>query len=416
MPLIEEAHKAARILLDHAYVRIVARCEPDAVCAAALLAHALRRESVDFHVTWTPRLDAELAARLADERNDCLVLVGLSQDAEVDAPAATQRIAIESGACTLRAEAVVDGSAIETSLAALAHLVAAGLSKRNRDLAPLAIAGAIAASRHVGGMRGLDAEIVQEALDAGILLREPALALAGPTLHHALAQLEAPFVVGITGRARNVKKLVADLGLEGDSPPSAVQDPETLGSFLALRLLQQGAPDAALDALMRPSLRALQGPHTGLECGDLARATEAACAAGRCGLAFAALWPDPAAGGEVVEVQGAFREEIVAALLRAERDAKREGRMVVAEAPREGLCAPLADRLALSTAPAGHLAVAHAGSTLALRRFGDGPDALAAARRAAEAAGGRARGHAGAALVETADAQRALKALAEALG
>lgn len=410
MPLLEEAHKAARTLLDHAYVRIIARSDPDATFAAVLLAHALRREGVDFHVSWARRLDAGVAASLAEERPDLLVAIGLSGDADAAAPPAGRRIAIDHAPAPIEADARVHDDA---SLAGLAHLVAAGVSKRNADLAPLAVAGALAAWRHVGGWRGLDAEILQDAVASGVLQREAAMSLPGPTLLGALAQLDAPFVAGVTGRARNVKKLVTDLRLPGDAQPAALasEDGERLGSFLAARLLQQRAPDAAFDALYRPTLRALQGPHTGHEAGELARHVEAACASGRCGLAFSALWPDPAAGGECADILASTRDELVAALLRAERDARREGRLFVAEAPRAGLCRPLADRLALSLAPADCVTVVHApdgeGAFVALRSWS--VDCGEAARRVGGAGGARE------ARLWTPDATRAVKALAEAV-
>jgi len=428
MPLVEEAHKAARLLLDHAYVRVVARGEPDAVCAAALLTHALRRENVDVHVSWAPRLSSPVVHGLAQERNDALVLVGLSGDATTADVPALHKVVLDAGPSTLAASATLDPAhATETgaraSLSSLAHLVAVAASKRNVDLAPLALAGAWAAWRDVGGLLGLDAEVLSEGLEAGVASREPGLALHGETLLGALASLDAPFVASVTGRARNAKKLVGDLRLAGDAPPAALQtaDAEKLGSFLTLRLLGQGAPDAALDALYRPGLRALQGPLVGLDVRELARRVEAACAAGRCGLGFASLWPDAQSAAEMQEVAGAVREEIVAALLRAERERRREGALEILDAPREGLCAPLADRAAFSFAPPGRVVLArHAdeeGASLALRRFGEGKDLGAAARHAAEACGGWAHGEASRARasVPSAEESRFVKLLGETL-
>ncbi|HUR67926.1 MAG TPA: hypothetical protein VM370_01670 [Candidatus Thermoplasmatota archaeon] len=411
MPLIEEAHKAARILLDHAYVRIVARAEPDAACAAALLAHALRRESVDFHVSWARRLDGTTLAAIAQERPDCAVVIGLSGDAEAAEVPAARTLLLDAAPPTIAADALVHADA---SLAGLAHLVAAGISKRNVDLAPLALAGALASWRHIGGWKGLDAEILRDAVESGVVLREAALALHGPGLLQALTQLDAPYVAGLTGRARNAKKLVTDLKLRPDALPAslAAEESQRLGDLLALRLLQQGAPDAALDALFRPTLRGLAGPHTGLECGELARAAEAACSAGRAGLAFAALWPDGAAGGELVDMATAAREQMVQALVAAERDAKREGRLLVATAPHATMCRPLADRIALAHAHTDTIVVVHAEDVVTLRSWAG--DAHPIAQRAAPLAGATAGGAGGMAHLWAPDATRALKALVEA--
>ena len=201
--------------------------------------------------------------------------------------------------------------------------------------------------------------------------------------------------------------------LDGEASPAnlGLEANERLGSVLSLRLLQQRAPDAAFDALFRPALRGLQGPLTGQECGALARGVEAACASGHYGLAFASLWPDAGVGGDAAQAGASFREEIVAALLRAERDARREGRLFIAEAPRAALCRPLADRIAASLAPPECLTLVHApdadGSYAAMRSWS--VDAGAAARRL----GGN--GTTSEAHAWTSDASHAVKTLAEAI-
>lgn len=420
MPLVEEAQKAARLLREHAYVRLVARESGDAICATTLLGHALRREGIDFHISWTPRLTRGLAQLLSEEANDVLVLVGLAADAE-ESPAATRRILLDDNASShVPGDASLGGE--DASLGALAHVLAVALAPRNEDLACLALAGALASRRHIGGLQGLDAALLEDAVRSGTLTRDVALALRGPNLLVALSSLDDPAVQGITGRARNVKKLVADLGLMPESPVSGLQPPdaERLGSFLAARLLQQAAPDAALDALFRPRIRAQRGPHTGMDAADLAWLAESAAAASRGGLAFAALWPDEASSSELGDVATSLREEVVAALLKAERELRREGNLAVMDAPRASLAAPLADRAALALAPGRGIAIARApdgdATFLALRGFGR---ELGTPTRAAAATCGAAvwaSGSAARVTVLTGDEGRFLKALAEALG
>src|ERR1051326_4263496 len=85
MTLAEESRRAAALLTDHEYVRLVARAgDGDALCAASVLAFALRREGVDFHFSAIPFLSQEAIERLASERNDAVVLVGLAGDAGGD--------------------------------------------------------------------------------------------------------------------------------------------------------------------------------------------------------------------------------------------------------------------------------------------------------------------------------------------
>lgn len=428
MALIEEAARASRILLDSPYVRVAARAEPDAACAVALLGHALRRENVDFHVSWLPRLDPGAAHALADEAPDTLLLVGLSGDASNEPLAGARRVALDRAPATLEADATLDPSRAaeahaDLSLAGLAQLVAVAIGKRNADLAPIATAGALCAQGHGGRLRGLDAEMLAQAIDDGVVSREPALALHGATLHHALTQLDAPYVGGFTGRARNVKKLIQELDLAGDAPPHSLgpADAEKLGSYLALRLLEADAPDAAVEALFRPALRALKGPHTGMDARDVAWRAEAACAIGRPGLAFAAAWPEPGAVPEVAEAAAAFRDECVAALLRGERERVVEGPLLVIESPRATACAPLSDRAAASFARPAQVAVArHAEGphvALALRAYAHPSHVGRALRHAVTVAGGAATGTRteGRAVVDATEESRFRKALGEAL-
>lgn len=426
MALIEEAHKAAKLLLDQAYVRIATRVDADAACATALIAHALRRENIDFHVTWLDRLTDPAATALADENPDALVLVGLSGDASHADHGASRRVILDRVAATLEGEASLDASRsadtqADASIGSLAQLLAIAISRRNGDLAPLAVASALARRGIAGRLRGLDAEILAEALENDVIMRHPALALHGTSVLHALSQLDAPYVSGLTGRARNVKKLVQDLHVAGDATPGNVQGPdaERLGSYLAARLIEQDAPDAALDALFRPTYRALKGPLTGHDMGHLALRAEAACAQRQPSLAFAASWPDPTSVPEVAEAETNYRAEIVAALMRAERERRAEGPLVLVDAPSAPTTRGVADRVAASLAMPQRLVVArHADDarvTLALRAYGDAPHVGNALRHAVAAAGGVATGTRGEghAMVDAAEEQRFLKALAE---
>lgn len=401
MALVEEAQAAARLLKEHAYLRVLARDDAESYCAVALLAHALRREGIDLHASW---LDAADVVDL--DEGEPVLRVGLDD--------AAPTLDVASGATRARLAA-------DASLGGLAQLVAVALAPRNADLALLAAASAIAARRHVDGLRGLDADILREAVAAGSLHDDRALALRGGTLLSALSQADEPFVPGLSGRARNAKKVVAELSLPGDAPPSALSpaDVERVGSLLALRLLESGAPTRAVDALARPRIRAARGPHTGMDAADLAWLAEAAAIARKGGLAFAALWPDEAAANEVADLAAAQREEIVGALLKAEREARREGALLVVDAPRAELCAPLADRVALALAQDGSIVAARHASldsaSVALRSFGR---ELARVRDAALACGGSAvvRGSAARARVPPAEAERFLKLVAEAFG
>lgn len=426
MTLLEDAQRDAKLLKEHAYVRILTRDDPDAYCATTLLAHALRRSEIDFHVSYAPHLDEGRVARLAEDEDDCLVLIGF--DAEVSAriprsgagndAEASASARFQASGPGNDAEPSAEASATRTritlprsdhaSISGAAQMIAVGLHPKNADLAPLAIAGALAARSAASH----DARILEDAAASGVVRKSVTLNLHGTSLLTALSQTDEPYLPGITGRARNAKKLLTELGLSSDAPPEALsaQDSQRLGDALALRLLHERAPERALDALFRTSARALKGPNTGQDAHDLARLARAAAASGRGGLAFAALWGDEAAQRELGDLSLSLRDEMVAALLKAEHEIRREGPLSIADAPRSGACALFADRLALSFAPHG----------VAIGRFVDGDVATLASSShrneiapAALAVGGHAAS--GVARVPALEESRFLKLLAEAM-
>lgn len=387
MTLVEDAQRDAKLLKEHAYVRILTRDDPDAYCATTLLAHALRRSEIDFHASFVPHLDEAQRAQLAEDADNCLLLIGFDAEHQAHVTLARDEQASISGA---------------------AQMIAVAINPKNADLAPLAIAGAMGAR----SAAALDAKILQDAAASGVVRQDVSLNLHGSSLLTALSQIDEPYLPGITGRARNAKKMLTELGIGSDIPPESLQpqDAQRLGDALALRLLHERAPERALDALFRTSARALRGPNTGQDAFDLARLARAAAASGRGGLAFAALWGDESAQRELGDLALALRDEIVASLLKAEHEIRREGVLSIADAPRSSACALFADRLALSFAPHG----------VAIARFVEDDVATLAASSqrneiapAALAVGGHAAS--GVARVPASEESRFLKLLAEAM-
>jgi len=390
----EEARKAAAVILDPEYVRLVVRQDADAACAAALLGHALRREKVDFHVTWHERLDKAAAARFVHTPHDALVLIGLGEDADLAAVAGHPLVTLDRHAVPAGGRAHLSGDAVEggASLAALACDVATAMLKSHRDLAPLALAGATASWRDLPGhYTGRERDLVTHAVDSEVIANEPALALSGPTLTNALTRLEAPYVSGISGVARNAKKLLRAFHLPPEAPMSHLQREhyEQLGSYLSLRLLQQDAPDAALDALFRPIRRVQKGPLSGLDAVQIGRLTEACGAAGQWALAYAVAWGDAVAITKAKELEGTWRPQLVDALRRSEADVEQ----ATALSATPELALPLARRAAVSfTSPRGEVVVRASDRLVIARGHAEGTPLLPRASQVAAKLGARCQG------------------------
>lgn len=436
MVLAEEARKAASLLVDHEYVRVVARAgDGDSLAAGALLSLAIEREGVDYHFSTLPVLDEVGLRRLKDERNEVLVLVDLPVlDARHAVGLAGSLVLVHDADATPDVEDAVavtaDEAARGTECAAstLAFAIARALSRRNTDLAPLALAGPFAEGQHAGGgLRGLNAEFAAEALESRALVRESGLALPGGSLLEAVAQGVEPYFTGLGGRARLAQKFLKDARLPLEDAPEALAPDaaERVASALALRLLEAGAPDGAVDALAAPRWRAPEGALAGETPVGLARRYRAAASRGGTGAAVAWLWDRAGLDAALADAERALHEQALSALVRAERDVSGARGALVVEAPDALSARAVADLAATSLAPARVpvLAWAEAGERLVVAgrasraRVLDGLDLGAAFRASAAALGGHAVGNraSGVAHVPAAARQSLLAALQAAM-
>ncbi|MHB8605606.1 MAG: hypothetical protein ACYDCK_10170, partial [Thermoplasmatota archaeon] len=361
MTLAEEARRAATALTDAGYARIAYRAgSPDALAAAAVLAVACRRAGLGVHATALPAFDEPSLAALRLAPSETLVTIGLpfarGEDARGLANALVEIHHDENAADPPNAIAVtaarigVDPN-FEASCGALALGVAHALASRNGDLATLALAGATTAGQGPP-FRGINAEFLAEALEGGLAERVPrALPYDGAPLIDALTQSVAPFLPGISGRARVAKRVLDDAAVDSARVASQLTEAEDrrVASALALKLIEHAAPDAALDALSGPRHRAVRGPLAGLTVPALAERHMAAASFGRGALALAAALGDASALPALAEAEVAFRAEALAALLKLERE-RASGPFAIADAPRALAVEPLARLAALAHA------------------------------------------------------------------
>jgi len=145
----------------------------------------------------------------------------------------------------------IDG-AFEACASTLALMVGVSLDEGNWDMAGVAVAGAIGDRQHIGGMKGLNAEILSTARDRGHLRTRRGLALDGPNLGGALADCNEPFFTGISGNPRGATELAEAAGLSPEATLKELDESEVgaIASLLVLRLLRQGTPEEFVGGVM----------------------------------------------------------------------------------------------------------------------------------------------------------------------
>ncbi len=206
----------------------------------------------------------------------------------------------------------------EMCAATLTWLFTIHLDGRNWDNAPWGLSGAIADRQHVGGFKGLNATLVNEALRRSLVTAHRGLALHGPTLAAALETCIDPFVRGISGHPDGVRDLLAGLKIDGTGSPNRLppDDEERLAQALTDRLRSAGVNEtyAAMVRRERWSI-----PSLGLDAEELSDLQNACGRASEPGIGVAIALGDPGALERARRAEREWRRGLLEGLLRLER-------------------------------------------------------------------------------------------------
>ncbi len=210
----------------------------------------------------------------------------------------------------------VDGMS-EMSASTLTWLFTVFLDPTNWDNAPWGLSGAIADRQHVGGFRGLNATLVEEAVRRSVLVRRRGLALFGAGLGAALAHSIDPFFRGLSGRPEAADAFLRSIGLDPATPPADLAEPDSarLATALKSRLAESGvAPEFA--AILDQERWWV--PSLGRDAEELANLQNACGRAGTPGIGIAFALGDLRAAGRAQSAEESWRSGILNGLRRLE--------------------------------------------------------------------------------------------------
>ena len=211
----------------------------------------------------------------------------------------------------------------ELSASTLAWLFTVFLDPANWDNAPWGLSGAIHDRQHVGGFRGLNATLAEEARRRSILERRRGLALFGRSVAEALGQSVDPYLRGISGRPEAADRFARSVGIDPARPPGELTATEV--DRLA------GAVHDHLEAakVLPEFTTALDGerwyvPALGLDAEEVSNLQNAAGRAGVPGVGVAYALGDPAAAERVRSTEAEWRRGLLRGLRRIEEEGVRE--------------------------------------------------------------------------------------------
>lgn len=289
----------------------------------------------------------------------------------------------------------------ELCAATLTWLYTAFLDGRNWDNAAFGLSGAVSDRQHVGGFRGLNLQLVEEAKERSLVTTVPGPPLFGSTLEEAVERSVDPYLAGIADRPEATRAFLASVGLDPRRPPSTLETAEThrLVEAMSKHLAHQGVRPEFVQALHEDGYYL---PAWGLRAEELANLQNATGRIGEPGIGVAMALGDPTALERAREAERAWRRGVLAGLERVERGGVKSLHAVQwFESPETSLAgtqAGLAMNYLLDTRkPVFVFTQARDGLKVSARAttwlVGKGLDLAVVCRSAAEKVGGEGGGH-----------------------
>ncbi|HII61583.1 DHHA1 domain-containing protein [Pyrococcus horikoshii] len=250
-------------------IRIISHRDADGITSAAILAKALAREGAKFHISIVKQVSEELVRQLKDEEYKIIIFSDLGSgslsligehlkdksvvilDHHPPEPVETHEKHILANPVQFGANSVRDLSGSGVS-----YFFARELNEMNKDLAYIAIVGAVGDMQENDGVfHGMNLDIIEDGKSLGILEVRKELRLFGREtrpLYQMLAYATNPEIPEITGDERKAIEWLRNKGFDPDKKywELSDEDRKKLHDYLVIHMIKHGAGKEEIDKLI----------------------------------------------------------------------------------------------------------------------------------------------------------------------
>ncbi len=245
-------------------IRVVSHYDADGITAAAIICKMLYRAGYDFHCTLMRNPFTKGFDRLKKEENDLIIFTDMGSG-QIDTIEEIECKSIiidhhqfikektKENVFQINANMCGINGNYEACGATLAYSIAKEASEKNIDLLPLAITGLTGDKQYIGGIKGYNKRLVDDAVNNNQLSSFTGLKLSGENIFESLFYSIDPFYSGISGDKKSIRNLLKNFGISEDKKYEEITDKqkEKLNSYLMLILIKKGVEKNILDTVIR---------------------------------------------------------------------------------------------------------------------------------------------------------------------
>ena len=315
-------------------IRVISHYDADGTTAAAIICKTLQRAGYDFHASLMRNPFDKGLERISKEENKLIIFSDMGSGQIETIEKLKSKIIIIDHHQHLKKKTSENVLQINANLhdingnyeacgSTLALSLAKTLDPKNIDLAPLAIIGMTGDKQYIGGIKGYNKEIVDEALKKGIIQEENGIKLTDGTLYDALFYSVDPYYTGLSGNKKNVDELLEKLDIKKDITIEELDDKKRkkLQSFLMLKLIRKGCEKNILDTVIRPRYKSDNIPFELERFADL---IDSCGKGGNRGLGLAICMDDKEALDQALKNEKEYKQSILDELIILEKEGAKE--------------------------------------------------------------------------------------------
>lgn len=246
-------------------IRVISHYDADGITAAAILFQALYRAGYDVHVSLMRNPFTKGLERVKQEENELVIFADMgSGQLKMIEQFPGKSIIIDhhqvltkktsKNILQINANLCDINGSYEACGSSLSFAVAKALHADNVNLAPLALAGIAGDKQHIGGIRGYNKTVVDEAIQHNIVAENVGIKLYGSSLGDALYYAVDPYYSGLSGNKQEISNTLQRLRLSDNMQINTLsQDQQRiLHSYLLLTLIKKDCQHNILDTVIRP--------------------------------------------------------------------------------------------------------------------------------------------------------------------